>query len=57
MSDRQTLLNELVVSLGERIEVVGAQIKDDLWIGIAQKLEDLRQTIAAIEAAEKMRRI
>ena len=57
MSDRQTLLNELVASLGEKIEYIGMEIKDKPWIGLAQKLEDLRETIAAIEAAARMRRI
>ena len=52
---RQELLNELLSSIGEQIEGIGEAIQNEMWSGLAQKMEDLRSKIRAVELVVEMR--
>lgn len=54
---REELLKELIVSIGEAIEQIGEDLQSHGFNGLAVKMEQLQQLRDAAFAAEAMRRL
>lgn len=55
--ERELLLKELIVSIGEAIEAIGKDMQEHGFEGLAVKMEQLSKLRDAAFAAEGMRRL
>lgn len=55
--DKEKLLQDLIVTIGQGIEKIGDDLQTHGFVGMAIKMEQLRKMIRSAEAVEEMRRI